>query len=493
MRTLHHAGGLDRPEELLFDTPFDYLFPYAARSIDCLIVSSPDTVAQLLALGDAMADPGTEADPRPGLDAGIPAVFTYLGQFIDHDITARTDRDSALSSLASTATVFRNDPDDVIVGIVNGRRPQLDLESVYGDGPAFAPNAVSEAEAFGLYKTNLRMQVFQDADGLDLPRQSAGPTAGTAIIADMRNDENVIVSQLHAAFLAFHNAVADALPGPAVARFVRARQLVRWCYQYIVLNEYLPMVCDTGVVADVVANGPRLLGPSSGRTLFMPLEFSVAGFRFAHSMIRPFYRLNSSTTATIDQLFFPGKNPAALSGGQLKAALRVDWSQLVGPAAQSARKIDPRLAMGLSNLSFGGGDPILKHLARRNLLRGFSLSIPTGQAVAACLGVVPLSAAELTPSSGPLKTAMEAGYLAERTPLWYYVLREAAVQHQGRRLGEVGSRLVVETILGLIVGSTGGYLASFHDDAVSADGIAIPGEANPVRSIADLLRIAGVL
>lgn len=493
MKSIQHAGGVDRPEELLFDTPFDYLFPYAAREVDCLIVSSPDTVDQLLALGDAMADPGTETDPKPAFDSNIPAIFTYFGQFIDHDITARTDRDSDLSTIASTATVKRNDPDDVIVGVVNGRRPQLDLESVYGDGPAFAPGAVSEAEDFGLYKANLRFNLHSDANGLDLPRLSVGSDAGKAVIADARNDENVIVSQLHAAFLAFHNAIADALPGANALRFVRARQLVRWCYQYIVLNEYLPTVCDPAVVADVLANGPRFIGPSSGRSLFMPLEFSVAGFRFAHSMIRPFYRLNSTTTARIDELFFPGRNPALLSGGQLRSEFRVDWSQFIGAGAQMTRKIDPRLSKGLSNLTFGGGDPVLQHLARRNLLRSFSLSIPTGQAAAKCMGLLPLSAAELTPENAKLKAAISDGYLSERTPLWYYVLREASVQHQGQRLGELGSRLVAETIIGLIVGSTGGYLASFHDDAVSASGITVPADASPVASIADVLRIAGVL
>ena len=123
-------------------------------------------------------------------------------------------------------------------------------------------------------------------------------------------------SQLHCAFLLFHNKVAAGLPAALTKdeRYIRARQLVRWAYQYVVLNDYLPNVCDPVVVRDVGANGVRYYAPDND-LLFMPLEFSVAAFRFGHSMIRPQYTLNAAATLTLMQILRVG---ALLAGPPLR-------------------------------------------------------------------------------------------------------------------------------------------------------------------------------
>ena len=66
--------------------------------------------------------------PKDGADdeeSGIPSAYTYLGQFIDHDITFDP----------SSSLMRQNDPD----ALIDFRTPRLDLDSVYGRGPDDQP------------------------------------------------------------------------------------------------------------------------------------------------------------------------------------------------------------------------------------------------------------------------------------------------------------------------------------------------------------------
>ncbi len=502
-RKISHSAGIEDEGEILFSTAFDYFFPDAARSPLCLLPASKETVEGLKALGDQMADPGDPGRPLADLDSPIPAAFTYLGQFIDHDVTARTDRNSAVSTIDGSGRVSPQNPDTVIRDLRNGRRPELDLDSVFGDGPGLAGSALrarteSDSEPFPLFTSQLTLNCFEKGpDRVDLPRRENH----VAIIADMRNDENVIVSQLHTRILKFYNAVFERQRGSNEAKYIRARQLVRWAYQFIVVNDYLPRICDRGIVADTLANGPRALGSSSGRgDSFMPLEFSVAAFRFGHSMIRPFYNLNdASNEVLIQDLLGPNGNPANFApDGQLISERVVDFRRFAGQGAnvQHARRIDTKIAQGLFALPFEDrrDDPVLRHLARSNLLRAYNLSIPTGQAMCSGFGIIPLSPAELTDgeSGGIVDVLNRAGFV-HRTPLWYYILREAAVQQNGERLGELGSRLVCETLIGLLKQDPNSYLNNRADPSVEHDEIDVtPGIGRKVNDLTDLLDIAGV-
>ena len=297
-------GGTLNVAEILFNTRFNYMFPLLAANPDCLLTPGATTQGALLSLGTAMAS-DTLAMAN---DSKIPAIFTYLGQFIDHNITAQTDREIGVSRIATPdGNVMDITPlpsSEVVEKLVNGRRPKLDLNQVYGDGPGLGtdPSPTEADELFDLATLNFR--VVKDAPGFDVPRQNDG----TAVIADMRNNENLNISQLHCAFLLFHNKVAAGLPAALTKdqRYIRTRQLVRWAYQYIVINDYLPNVCDPVVVDDVAANGLRYYAPDND-LLFMPLEFSVAAFRFGHSMIRPQYIINAATTLTLTQILSRGK------------------------------------------------------------------------------------------------------------------------------------------------------------------------------------------
>ena len=71
-------------------------------------------------------EPGKpKVDPDDEENYGIPAGYTYLGQFIDHDITF-----DPMSSLMQ-----QNDPE----ALIDFRTPRLDLDNLYGRGPADQP------------------------------------------------------------------------------------------------------------------------------------------------------------------------------------------------------------------------------------------------------------------------------------------------------------------------------------------------------------------
>jgi len=528
---------------------FGFLFPGSAGL-------SPIAGAQLDALADVMVEQGAPpATPR----TNIPAIMTYLGQFIDHDITANTDRDNGQTFTIVGQTIAPLARDLVVAGISNLRRATLGLDSVYGDGPLSHP-----LEAVMRDGPRMRLGVETDvmpqlppaerpplpADtAADLPRVGPLVAGGLldpaavppellspglppeqsrkAFIGDGRNDENLAVAQLHLAFLRYHNAVVDALAAsgvPAGELFARGRTFVRHSYQWLVVNDYLRQVCDPAVVDAVIAAGAPIYkafydarkAQIPAGTLPMPLEFSVAAFRFGHSMIRGAYDFNRNfgaeaklaPRATLADLFtFTGKAPSPfdpLNTPTLPNNWIVEWARFMGGASEihNARPIDTRVASTLLALPNEGEDPnippdqvaLLKSLARRNLRRGWLLNLPSAQTLIASfagagVAIAPLSPADLT--SGPTGGALQ-GDLVTQTPLWFYILKEAEVLHAGAHLGPLGSRLVAETLVGLAMNDPTSYWGLKPSGAWRpADTLAPGGIA--IETLADLLRVAGVL
>ncbi|MCD2188831.1 peroxidase family protein [Actinomycetospora soli] len=549
-------------------TPFGYLFPDLADRwpADHLPTRDPGAVvAALKALGSAMvegddslADDGSESvptDPRPGatdlaLDSTITPIYTYWGQFIDHDITANTDRDDDLSIV--DRHLVPASPKFVADHLQNLREPSLNLDSLYGDGPEGKGD-----DAVPFVGARLLEGKLADAGddqqsptipippispagadrSRDLPRHESGENIRRARIGDGRNDENLIVAQLHTAFLLAHNRAVNLvdpnLPNPAPesvknndATFVEARRLLRWTYQWLVRNDFLVRLVPQDAI-DAVEEAPRFVPTTRG--VYMPLEFSVAAYRFGHSMVRSAYDWNRNfgdpstgffTRATFDQLFqFTGGGGFINGADTLPDNWPAEWDRLVDvepgfpPAtndespARFARKIDTRVAFPLDELRNEGNDvntarrvrEILKRLAVRNLLRGYKLAIPTGQAVAREYGLTPLSSAELlTGTNRVLKHALTDGEFLEATPLWFYVLKEAELSG-GDQLGPLGGRIVAETLIGQLKHDSGSYLAQEPAWDPRAKGVAggsrtlVDLGANPIGKIADLLRFAGVL
>jgi hypothetical protein len=375
---------------------------------------------------------------------GIPSGYTYFGQFIDHDITF--DPTSSLQRL--------NDPNR----LRNFRTPRLDLDNLYGAGPDSSPYIYDQDKPGRLVVGPLKKRVKVKNNGSekiiwvidvesseeDLPRNDQG----RALIGDPRNDENFIVSQLQLALIKFHNKVMDYVEQErhltGTAAFEEARRLVRWHYQWVVLHDFLKRIVDPELVDELL---PKKGHPGKANLCFygwenqpfMPVEFSVAAYRLGHTMIRPSYSLNfrlqnipifvpQTITGELSDLrgFHPRPRLATI---QWDLFLNIDGSD-----PQKSRRIDTRLSPGLKALP--GLDPA--SLAFRNLMRGWRMQLPSGQAVAKAMGIRPLDDGN--------------------DPLWLYILQEAAETQDGKKLGPVGARIVAEVFVGLLVGDNLSFL-----------------------------------
>ena len=459
----------------------------------------------------APPDAGADADQEDAEENfGIPAGYTYFGQFVDHDLTF--DPASSLQQL--------NDPD----ALEDFRTPRFDLDSVYGRGPQDQPYLYAQDGLHLLLGRSLTQGDGSPNPTPDLQRNALN----RALLGDKRNDENVLVSQLHASVIGFHNHLADVmLAEDASTTFEDVAREVRFHYQWVVLHDFLPRLCKKEVLDKVapfigkgtsaIADPPCLRFYHFSEFPFIPVEFSVAAYRLGHSMVRPVYRLNP----TLGQLpIFGSAANAGLNGFRdtpFPMQWGVDWSLFFGdPLAQTSGigrvqpsyKIDPSLVDPLSrlpefvqkdandNLQIGpDGKPLLAsgavtaNLSLRNLMRGRSMGLPSGQSVARAMGFVPLrddqlfigkATAEDWKDAEPLaflsvkdatgQVIGENPNFAGKAPLWVYILAEAAwewsrgafpagdsqVSATGAdripvHLGDVGSTIVAETFLGLLL------------------------------------------
>jgi Animal haem peroxidase len=413
-------------------------------------------------IGNAMAVGGGGA-------AAIPAGFTYLGQFVDHDLTF----DKTNVMLGENVS-----PADLL----QARSPSLDLDSLYGAGPT-DPASAKFYEADGVHLKmgrTVAAEGIAGKDGFDLPR-GAGTTVARkrkAIIPDPRNDENLAVAQTHLAFIRFHNRVADTLSASIAPsqRFNVARRTVIRHYQWMIRTDFLPRICPAGVVNDVFNNGRKAfeVGVPPTDVPTMPIEFSVAAYRLGHSMIRRAYNWNRIFDfgfGSLDLLFTFSGGSGDL-GGELR--LPSTWiadfrrlfdfgeagrDNLVVPAAQfnRAMRIDTRLSDPLRTLpGFTDED----NLAIRNLKRAKMVRLATGQQMASFLrskgvAVTTLTKPQIRDGSNGAEldglTRAQRDALLRNTPLWFYILREAELG--GGRLRGVGARIVAETFHRAMEGS----------------------------------------
>lgn len=415
---------------------------------------------------------------KPAISAG----FTYLGQFIDHDLTF-----DPASSLQKT-----NDPN----ALVDFRTPRFDLDNIYGRGPDDQPY-MYQADGVRMALGRRLTGNSADPNARDLPRCAPETGPKRALIGDPRNDENVIVSQLQAAFLRFHNRMADVLDARDPADFPRVQQQVRWHYQWVVLNDFLPTILNEKTLGEVLPHvvkktnvqidPPQLRFYKPKKEPFMPVEFSVAAYRFGHSMVRPQYRLNESVPpgegAPKDgpdprlPIFSADGSPSLVGFDEFPSNWAIDWrlffSMEKAPfkgktRIQPAYKIDASLVNPLGRLpeAVARGIP---SLALRNLFRGRSMQLPSGQAVARALGIRVLSDDELRVGKANEDDFKNSPRLVDispefkgNAPLWYYILAESASKfvndETALRLGEVGARIVAEVFAGVMLGDRFSFL-----------------------------------
>jgi hypothetical protein len=527
-----HGGGVRgdnfAPRSPLFEGSFGRMFrslPMAEWPKEALLTlgnkmtSDPEVDDQDPTLPAAAPEDPNKRIQDDEENAGIPAGYTYLGQFIDHDITF--DPASSLQK--------QNDPD----ALVDFRTPRLDLDSLYGHGPEDQPYMYI-GNKFRLGRPLLELD--QPTKVRDLPR-FADPNdpsgAKRALIGDKRNDENVIVSQLHAAMLQFHNKLVAKDP---TASFKDIQQQVRWLYQWIVVFDFLVKICGKDVVQDILPhlgkNQPIWKHPPQfaffkwRESPFMPVEFSTAAYRFGHSMVRPIYRLNSRLNggdnplqASADEarrglagrfFIFAGVQRRGLNGfDEFPEQWAIDWSlffdskgsinNMGKTRVQPAYKIDTSLVnplgflpefsklaappvppLTVKQLQSVPADPVMapSNLAQRNLLRGMAMGLPSGQDVAQAMGLEPINDENLRVGkavvedwdTNPTLVSLHPSFEG-KAPLWYYVLAEAQYEWVQRaqakggkgneeplRLGTVGGRIVAETLIGLLWADGHSYL-----------------------------------
>jgi hypothetical protein len=383
--------------------------------------------------GDVEDTPDSLGDTAAG--------WPIFGQFVAHNITA--DR-SILQSHTNTAELR------------NARSPQLNLESLYGDGPTGHPF---------LYQRDDPAKFLLGVDAADLQRNAEG----IAVIGDPRNDSHMLISQLHLAMLKAHNTFVDEARrgGTANGRvFDEAARQLRWHYQWLILDEFLPTLVGKMLADQVLREGPQWF--RAAHSGFIPLEFADAAYRYGHSQIRHRYRLNSQTGPV--PLF-----PDLLGFRPVPREYAVDWSLFFDapgmPSAQRSKKMDGKLVRALIELPVAvtGECEIEDYhsLAVRDLQRGQGVGLPSGEAVARRIGVMPLTAEQVGIAS--------TGWKGE-TPLWYYILREADACTGGHRLGPVGGRIVAEVLVGLIDADP----ASFRKNGQ---------EWRPQKTLSDLLAL----
>ncbi len=401
----------------------------------------------------------------------ITAGYTYLGQFINHDITPSTRPKPGSGPPPSAA---------------------LDLGALYGRGPDeqasiyCQPNMMPE----GMSRWHLRLSNAIGGTDVNIRDFYRFPEDKPEI-GELRNDENVIIAQLHSSFSMFHNRMLsdiaherfDGVFGPDA--FKAARTAVRWHYQWLVLWDFLPRVCGgSAEIRTLLADLGKASPPEKAFTLFdrlrcagpyIPDEFSRAVFRFGHAMVRPTYFLNDRLRGPSDDTrpqihepipfldpnggfhkeldlrgrqkiprqwgvnwpyFFPFDVPLAPWDDEATLADGVAPEAFPGP--QASMLILPRLLRVFGGLS-PQGDSGPPSLIERDLLAGEGL--PAAQAVAAKAGI--------NLSDGPRLLELPQN-LRTTTPLFYYVLKEADETMRGRCLGKLGRRVVIETLVGVL-------------------------------------------
>jgi len=384
------------------------------------------------------------------------AGVTFFGQFMDLDITF-----DAKSTLGVPTDPYQTQ---------NMHPAAFDLDTVYGLGPFVTPQ---------YYEKDDPVKLRIESGGIfeDLPRNADLKP----IVPDPRTDQHLMITGLHCAFILFHNKAVDyarqtlGLVDPQQI-FAEAKRLTLWHYHWLILEQFLPLFVGPAMVDDVLSRGRRYYRPEMGLAT-MPVEFQGACFRLGHTMVRPSYRANrfgDKGKPFFGFIFDPsladlapatGVDPTDLRGGFRAPRRFIGWETFFDFGdgnVKPNKQMDPHISTPLFTLPLGA---IASHkapiaLMQRNLLRHVTWSMPSGQSIARAMNVDALSA-------GDLEELSQYDLQLERnTPLFYYMLKEAALipdtdigkNTGGFHLGPVGGRIVAEVVIGLLQSDPASYV-----------------------------------
>ena len=503
------GGSVDGPapqSPMCFGTMFPRLSPFhysdqaAADLAQTMENQTPDP---------AGTDRGTSDDSDT-----LPAEYTYLGQFIDHNL----DFDQTPQPTANV------DPGS----LTNYESYRFDLNNVFGGGPSVDPQLYAPdrrhllvSGRLGTPQTDGFPTVFGNGGIFDLARSRA---TGQAILVEPRDDENQILSQISAAFVAFYNDFVDRGYG-----YAQARQLTEDYYQEIVLTDVLPAYVGQGTINQYLyvdrSGGAHVNTPDLRSADYTPIEFSVGAYRFGHALIRNNYHINDINPQTTDiddnVAIFDLNNfqkgdlsggsplPAPNTSGKSTCAStslctqpnpaghQIQWKYFVpaldadanDPGINFARQTQPSISPALFNLpaeTIAGctdtATPVCNgsgSLIARDFARGNYDGLASGQAIAQALGCPVIRASSINPTHD---SVFNTG-----TPLLYYVLAEA--KRAGRVLGCVGQKIVAETFLQALWNTPGSILHAGFRPSPSLVKLA---PETPAFSFGDLLVDTGL-
>jgi hypothetical protein len=448
---------------------------------------------QLIKLGEAMRydiERHGTLTPRVG--------YTYFSQFVGHDLTYDP------TPLEGPYL----DPELTL----NHRTPYLDLDHVYGGGPKYTPNLYCGEPGAEIFKLGATTPGGYQRD---LPIEN-----GTILLGDgedTRDLDNLILRQLHVLFAKFHNEAVKQLSvtPPTITEFEHSRsgtvfeqaeRLVRWHYQWVVRHDLLPRILHPSVWNQ---QDRTVWAPSQPKGGFaIPIEFSLAAFRFGHSMVRNAYGLNCrQKRVTISDLMALGHKPSPFPDDFI-----IEWGRFFdglpgsGPVASSSF-IDTSVAAPLHDLS-----PSIIHLCSkmersvepprlpvRTLLRGARAKLPSGQEVADALvkrkTIKPqdgLNTAQLTQDTcNHSGSVLQDIGLAGNTPLFYYILKEAEIIGRGLTLGPIGSYIVASVIEGALEADPNSYVSVIGPDWKLPQWRFSSGLDEQVSSMIRIIRLVG--
>lgn len=298
---------------------------------------------------------------------GIPSGYSYLLQFIAHDMVDSV-RSMSLAKdqagLAVTVPAFRN-----------ARHRALMLDTLYGDGPDQNPFAYEITNATAaLPRTLFRTGQLRAGGSAPEPRifcpyrdiarskppEGAGDAVTEAYVSDARNDSHALVSQLTLLFQLLHNTIMKATPAPVQAsgpfdiatenayrRFTCARFVTSMIYRNIIEHDVLRRILDRDVYAAYSTSQHLPLDDAAQ----VPAEFFAGAFRFGHAMVRQGYVPNRGVSAPLS--FYEAlRLSSRRRNAPVTSAWAVDWSLFfespgsTGPV-NFARRIGPCYAGGL--------------------------------------------------------------------------------------------------------------------------------------------------
>lgn len=379
----------------------------------------------------------------------LPAGYTYFGQFVDHDLTLL--RQNQLPTTTAT------DPDK----LMQGRKPVLDLDSVYGGG--LADSVIVYQKNTGKFQLGETSDInnTENKKNHDLYRD----LLYKALIGDPRNDENLLVAQMQVLFMHFHNKVVDTIQSntginnPSIL-YQRAREEVIRAYQYIVLYDFAYQILPLEIYNSILTSNRGKLSKPDKSDPKVSVEFAGAVFRL-HSLVRDRYFINNKKNSlTLTELFFyTGKSKSAFP---LPANVIPDWEQFFffkdhnGLSNRFPNFANPLSAKSVINVDSPTNKRLQQQLASQsnmselNIKRGLSLNLKSGQAVFRHLrSKHRLLFQELglkLPKSEILDALGSNHYFSVNTPLWLYTMIESVDENDGTCLGKLGGWILADTL-----------------------------------------------